>query len=659
MKRKMVVLLLAMALSLGTTACSDGGDVNESNPVGTEQSQSVETKESESKEGQGNEGQSGVTDEQSGNAGDDKQASAGQPKYLLSYGYEQGKLTFLNADGASVTEFDWPGLKEKCKAKGYDIDDATLDVMDGDTVYLHQYEDTEDYYHAVVYAVKLDTLDIKKVYVAEDGLSFDNLDLYDGKLYVNCSKYEDGKSLFREFVFEKDPADLQFREVKVDRQGLQDALESCTQFYRYSVTNLSNTQGCSLDRLFAEYGFVLGRKEDRLVKIAEDGLFSVVPGFEESSFYVTAYNADHVIFEKYDENWQSELVYLDLKSGESRYVERTSSADASIDFLALVGDKLYYREMVEKSFVLKDNQIFCLDLKNGNIQPLYHMESVPGAMSIEPGTQKFQIRDGKIYFQAVRDGELKWVCYEEDSKMMKAIATVEPISAFQYGTVVNEGYSTNCPSCGIPLESYYGEAFQLDQKYSAHADKINEDQIGRIKQMRADHEEAMAQVTVDDSECEEHKEYPQMYHETVEEYVSGVTILSEKYLVVDENGYWYGGGAHGQPYIWQSVYDLTTGEKKELKDFYQGSNEDFKKLVATKTQEDFNSYSEYMSPYFAEDEETVYNDAYEYADINASTVLFDKDGVTIAFEPYAMGPFASGYIEVRISYQELLGRNEL
>lgn len=129
--------------------------------------------------------------------------------------------------------------------------------------------------------------------------------------------------------------------------------------------------------------------------------------------------------------------------------------------------------------------------------------------------------------------------------------------------------------------------------------------------------------------------------------------------MVDSHGYWFAGGAHGMPYIGQRIFDLSSGEELGVRDFYQGSEKDFKELVARKTKEDFESYSLYESPYYSEDGDQVYQTAYEYADLDATQVIFGEDGVVIVYQPYEMGPFASGFIEVSISYEEFLGRGEL
>ncbi|MBQ2100837.1 MAG: DUF3298 domain-containing protein, partial [Lachnospiraceae bacterium] len=85
-----------------------------------------------------------------------------------------------------------------------------------------------------------------------------------------------------------------------------------------------------------------------------------------------------------------------------------------------------------------------------------------------------------------------------------------------------------------------------------------------------------------------------------------------------------------------------------------------KKLVATKTQADFLSYDEDMNPYYGgEDADSIYQKAYEYASLDASLITFEETGIYVIYSPYDMGPYASGFINIFISYEELLGRTQL
>ena len=196
----------------------------------------------------------------------------------------------------------------------------------------------------------------------------------------------------------------------------------------------------------------------------------------------------------------------------------------------------------------------------------------------------------------------------------------------------------------------------LDGKYSKNADKINaalEEILNSELSYSNEGDEYWS------SDCSEHQEHPEWYTITDDYTVSAVRIINNKYLAVDMGGYWYAGGAHGMPLRAQHMFDLETGEEKTIVDFYTLSNDDFKALVAYKTKEDFLSYTDGESPYFAADADTVFDQAYEYADLDGGTVDFAEDGIYYYYPPYEMGPYAAGYIDVFISYEELLGRKDL
>jgi hypothetical protein len=140
--------------------------------------------------------------------------------------------------------------------------------------------------------------------------------------------------------------------------------------------------------------------------------------------------------------------------------------------------------------------------------------------------------------------------------------------------------------------------------------------------------------------------------------VYDVEILSDRYIAINMSGYWYGGGAHGMPLRDQLLFDLETGKQMTVEDFYTGSEEDFRRLVAEKTKEDYLSYKN-GGPYFAEDADEAYEDAYNYCTLTGGTTEFTSEGMIYYFTPYALGPYAAGFIDILIPYEDLLGRDSL
>lgn len=115
-------------------------------------------------------------------------------------------------------------------------------------------------------------------------------------------------------------------------------------------------------------------------------------------------------------------------------------------------------------------------------------------------------------------------------------------------------------------------------------------------------------------------------------------------LIIKKSGYdYYFGAAHGMPIKEYYFIDLSTGEFYTLSDL-------FKKDV------------DYISPINAIIEEKIAvpdsEDAYYFEDsfdsiADNQTFYFDKDGITVYFYPYEIAPYAAGFPEFNISFDDL------
>ena len=181
--------------------------------------------------------------------------------------------------------------------------------------------------------------------------------------------------------------------------------------------------------------------------------------------------------------------------------------------------------------------------------------------------------------------------------------------------------------------------------------------VNKLKQ-RSEESVALNNAFADD--CDAHGEDSDVYCETNENTVSEVRIIHDNYLVVDMSSYWYGGGAHGLPGREEFVFDLTTGEELTLKDFYKGSDDDFKKLVAEKVRADYEEKSkEEFNPYFAETADELYNQVYEYTHVDSNNFYLNEDSVIYYFYPYELASYADGFMEYKFTYQEMFGTDSL
>jgi hypothetical protein len=159
-----------------------------------------------------------------------------------------------------------------------------------------------------------------------------------------------------------------------------------------------------------------------------------------------------------------------------------------------------------------------------------------------------------------------------------------------------------------------------------------------------------------EDECEYHQEDPDMYCETDSYTVDNVTIINNQFLIVDSDSYWYGGGAHGMPGRGERIFDLTTGTEYTFADFYKGTEEELKTLVAEKVMAD---YENNPDRFFAASPEEAYQQAYDSVSIEYANIQFTEDKVYFYFYPYDLGSYAEGFMDFEFTYQEMFGTSTL
>ena len=648
MKRKILGLLIALTLAVSATACTDTGTFESS-------------EESVSKESQTGKESADAGASQESNGAETGQETAPDGKtqgaeYRILYaGYDSGLCYGLDEKGNKVSEYHYNELKENLKKAGKDYSDAVLSVVGDGVYFLYRYEPAGNRYAYRVYAVDASSLEVNPLWTADEGWWLESLDYYQGKLYLTA--YGENYQKTKEYVFEKDSDAFSFQ---VQKSPYAQVLENCNgyELSLYFYNGGDRGGSCCASRLMDEAGYVIGYHENAYYQITKDGQISLMEKMPKKHVYLRAYDSKGAIYSTDDEETgQYGLFCLNLQSGETKPL---FSITQNSTFQAYYDGKLYYSTSLKEDLVRVKNSVWQYDVISGKEIKLYEAETIPGATDLQPGVSYFRIIDGEIYFVNLVGTEERWIRAKVDgetARLEDTLLTVSTKGMFQYGTVTFETYEGKCKFCGTTLERYYGEAFQLDAKYSDKADLINQVLRGVILNTVASYQDS--DLVQSDADCEEHLEYPIMYCETVEDEVSDVRIFQDQYLVVDCSGYWYGGGAHGYPGMTQYVFDLSSGARLSLKDFYKDSEESFKKLVAEKTKEDYLSYEEDMSPYFSDDKENIYKEAYEMASLEKSEILFEEDGIYVVYAPYVMGPYASGFIEIFISYQELLGRPRL
>ena len=653
MTRKIVGLLLVLALSVGTTACTNVSDSSSESTEDVSKESSASQSTEDGKDSQGVGQQVDDVSQEQGNQGNDQSVVSDGQELILFPGYYADVYYGIDSNGNKLSEYRWQDVCEKLKQKGMNFDNAVMSAMGDGVFFVYQYEMIENRYGYKVYAVDAKSLEVVSLWTSSEGWWLNSIDFYQGKVYITSAS--DGAVSVEE-VYVKDQNSLSFALVQNPNAQFIQSLQGFD--LRLSSVNLGNRYGCcSITRVLDEAGYVIGSLDDQYYKFTKDGMVSVLPGMSGYA-YIQGYDEDGVVYSKFDNDTSTNNLYgVNLKTGENLLIAMGAN-DSTKELLAYADGKAYYCVSKENPVILRTNTVYQFDFNSGNSRELYQKDTIPGATDVQPGTQSFQLVNGKIYFVTLQGTELHWVKVDPDASSISfqdQNLVVGEKNVFKYGSIINDTYVGRCKYCGIPLEEYYGEEFVLDEKYSPVASKINQTLADGLQSRIQSYYEQEVEGT--DEDCEDHKENPIIWCTSIEKEVNKVEILWDQYLTIEYSGYWYAGGAHGMPSDYQRLFDLTTGEELTLKDIYQGSEKSFKKLVAEKTKEDFLSYEEGSTPYFAEDADEVYEDAYEYAGLTSLNILFHETGISVLYDPYEMGPYASGFIEVSISYEELLGQS--
>ncbi|MBR2187392.1 MAG: DUF3298 domain-containing protein [Lachnospiraceae bacterium] len=137
------------------------------------------------------------------------------------------------------------------------------------------------------------------------------------------------------------------------------------------------------------------------------------------------------------------------------------------------------------------------------------------------------------------------------------------------------------------------------------------------------------------------------------QYFSGIKEVGSRYLNLNLSDYIYSGGAHGMSGEYNYLFDRETGKRVTMRDLYKGDEESFKEIVIKYSMEDWknkegNVYYEDYSPDNEAEMRQTFSDS-----VNIDMEMrFENDGLHILYPPYAVGPYASGFIEIKIPYGE-------
>jgi hypothetical protein len=637
-KRNVLVVLLSAVMALSTAGCSHFfvGDIDSGKP-------SVEMIPTE--------GDTEPTHLQN-SAGSDAEVVTDESLVSADYvelNYNDTMLYIMDTDGNLMEQYDLEQIEEEFADKGFYLKGSDFKRYAEGVLYYHARIYNEDYSSTdAVYAVDPKRGEAKEIYRSELGIYIYDLDVYKGKLYFQTTK--EGRNVYTGHCYGIGPDFTFEEETELEHAGYFAATEE------YDVTQSLNKtfDGRCPARIFDEVGFIVGEKDEALYKLDKDGnaelIYTPDGGNHTSIFF---YDKNKVIFSLSDAEYDHLGKYvLDIESGKADLISDTES----LYQMAFANGVFYYTTAEEVEFGVTEQKLIAYDTETGGSRVILEGRSIPGTGAAADIYTFSSAAGSNLFVPVFDDGAYVWNLIDTtaDTIAPKSLGLVaNRFSVFDYGKVEYVTSSWNCLDCGTPLSKYYGEKFILDPKYSDHADEINKE--------IADYIDGSANIAANDSmysdsTCEEHQDDPTLCQED-EDRVLAVNIFEDKYLTVELSGYWYTGGAHGYPSRAQFLFDLTTGQRYGIKDFYKGTEEEFKALVAEKVKEDFNRENKDYY-YFAGTEDEAYDSAYESAALD-DRAEFTADGIDFLFYPYDLGPYASGFITIHISYEELLGRSTL
>lgn len=653
MKKTIKIILSVMTLAIFLSACtakdlSSGDDrkrpEREADPEGKERESGSDVSENEA----------------------DTVDGTGYVLYDSTYG---NIVYVIDAADRQLVRYDLTQIEDRLHQNGYGSQSFWFQAADADRLYYEQYNTKQSGGTYSVYAVDPANADMEMIWESDENWYINSVDRYQDKLYITEYKYNDNSSglTYKEFVYQ-----LSNDSGKITYEPKGTCLDTLfhtaadTGYRPMSRSSYGYGTQCSFTQTLAENGFILASANSSsgtYVLISEDGTISSLPKLKadgDNNPYINGYDKNYILYGVSNDDYtRTDYYCIDIATGE---VNDIPQGEKGFQFLAFRDGAAYFAEDVSEEYGINKNNVYQYQCADKALKQLYTAQTIPGTDGLISGMSNFQLIDGRLYALSLNGDTVEWSTLKtQDGKaeMSGIECPLKELNTLKYGTVSYISDIVLCPYCGTPLSKDYNEIFVLSAKYSSYADQINKVIYDRFSEGDHNLGEEGSDVQYNEEECENHLEYPMQWCTTVDDYISNVRIINDNYLVVDRSGYWYGGGAHGYPMREQLLFDLTSGEQKTLKDFYTGSEEDFKRLIAQKTKEDFETYDEENCPYFSQDAESVYNDAYESASLENTYIEFNEDGAFIVYFPYDMGSYAAGFIEVPVSYEELLGRKSL
>lgn len=358
------------------------------------------------------------------------------------------------------------------------------------------------------------------------------------------------------------------------------------------------------------------------------------------------YDDKNIVYQVTDDYWHRKLINLDIETGEKSVIK-----DGLDVLLGTTEDGIvYFTEKVYKTDSVYDETIYSYDVANDRLNTLYFAAFKPGTGGDKP-IKCISVKNGMVYAR-YNDGRVGDWCVLKDGEFKRLNINPKVYKVNEFGTVKCLEENVRCEFCDASLGEFVGEYIELNDtlsnKAQAITELIKEDTQNECDSILAEGELQLVKKAED---CEGYGHDFYTCEVTYEEFITGIRILG-RYMAIDKEGYWYGGGAHGMESMEGFLYNLDTGKKTAFSEVFPGSEKDFKTIVAEKTKEDFLSEDSYNG-YDWDDEDSIFEHAYDFISFENCPVMYGEEGITVVYPPYEMGCYASGYVIIFISYDDL------
>lgn len=555
---------------------------------------------------------------------------------ICLYNMADDYATLIYGDGTTET------ISLQCE----NADDiASVQEDNGDIYYSTRVYETDGKMQTQIYKISAQDKTCRQIYsdLMGDGIYYSCMDIIDGDVYLLANEYLDEGMLFHQILLQQD-GNGDYQQTEEDNSIYNSIYEGGYELL-YGTKNGEYDGYYSVPYCMKHFGKVFVRKSGtgEVLIMDEQGAILQSVSLSEQEPQICVCDEDKIIYKSVSEDsWR--LVACETENGEEKQITEQTS-DINWDILGYENDCLYYSIATSVNLGITKYQVYCINTLTDETVLLNETETVPGMEGYcLPGLSGFNVKDGICYYLNVEDADIVWCKMDTTEASLKEESlqiVSEHMDFTDKGTVTYYAKDTICPECNVLIFRSYVEKFILSDSY-ANADAINQ-QLDVYYQERISDE---SDISPEDHEW--HKEeyfIPSSYDREL----GSVTEPGSHYLEVNYSDYYYMGGAHGEPALEYYLFDLDTGKEVTFADLYTGSEEEFKTIVAESTRD---YYEENSEGFFAATAEEAYEQAYEYASFGM-TLNYTESSLEVLFSPYALGPYAVGFITIEIPYEKL------